>query len=318
MVQQSSQSDSLQVGSVQHLNIPSAAAITQAIREVYGVASGPIPLHAPVFEGRERDYVLETIESTFVSSVGAFVDRFESMLQEQTGARHAIAMVNGTTALQLALLVAGVKPGEFVITQSLSFAATSNAIAHASGMPIFIDVEESTLGMSPDALREFLAASCERVSGGCRFKATGDRVAACVPMHTFGMPCRIEEIADICTEWGIALVEDAAEAQGSWHRGRHCGTTGLVGTLSFNGNKTITTGGGGAILTNDAEIARHAKHLSTTAKRPHRWQFYHDEIGYNFRMPNINAALGCAQLERLSTFLAFKRDLASRYRDRFA
>jgi aminotransferase in exopolysaccharide biosynthesis len=266
-----------------------------------------------VFAGNERAYVQSTIESTFVSSVGAYVNQFERMLAEFTGAKHVIATTNGTTALHMSLLLAGVRPGDLVITQSLSFVATANAIAHASAVPAFVDVELDTLGMSPDALQAFLERECERTDSGTRHLASGQRVSACVPMHSFGFPCRIDEIAEICARWGLALVEDAAEALGSWRGARHCGTTGQLGTLSFNGNKICTTGGGGAIMTNDADIAKRARHLTTTAKVPHRWRFEHDEVGYNFRLPNLNAALGCAQLEQLGDFLAFKRALAQRY-----
>jgi aminotransferase in exopolysaccharide biosynthesis len=290
--------------------------VLRIVREVYG-EHGPLPLHAPVFAGNEKAYVCETIESTFVSSVGAYVDRFERMLVEITGAKHVIATTNGTTALHMALLLARVAQGEIVVTQSLSFVATANAIAHAGAIPAFVDVEAMTLGMSPDALDAFLRHNCERVGGTTRHRESGRRVAACVPMHAFGFPCRIDEIGAICSDWGIALVEDAAEALGSRRGTHHCGTTGQLGTLSFNGNKLCTTGGGGAIMTNDAEIARRAKHLTTTAKLAHRWRFAHDEVGYNFRLPNLNAALGCAQLERLDSFLAFKRDLAARYREAF-
>ncbi|WP_118182354.1 LegC family aminotransferase [Paraburkholderia phosphatilytica] len=287
--------------------------IIRIVRDAYGGADGPLPLHAPIFAGNELAYVQATIESTFVSSVGAYVDQFERMLVEITGAAHVIATTNGTTALQMALLLAGVEPGDLVITQSLSFVATANAIAHASATPAFVDVEMTTLGMSPDALRDFFECDCERVAGGVRHRASGRRVAACVPMHAFGFPCRIDEIARLCAQWRVALVEDAAEALGSWRGARHCGTAGLLGTLSFNGNKVCTTGGGGAILTHDALIAKRAKHLTTTAKIPHRWRFEHNAIGYNFRLPNLNAALGCAQLEQLDAFLAFKRALAQRY-----
>ncbi|WP_322103816.1 LegC family aminotransferase [Paraburkholderia sp. J41] len=290
--------------------------ILRIVRETYG-GSGPLPLHAPVFGGNERAYVQATIDSTFVSSVGAYVDQFEHMLAAFTGARHVVATSNGTTALHMALLLADVRPGDLVVTQSLSFVATANAIAHASAAPAFVDVEIGTLGMSPDALRAFLESECDRTEGGTRHRASGRRVSACVPMHSFGFPCRIDEIAGICARWNLALVEDAAEALGSWRDARHCGTTGLLGTLSFNGNKICTTGGGGAIMTNDAGLAKRARHLTTTAKVPHRWRFEHDEIGYNFRLPNLNAALGCAQLERLEDFLAFKRGLAQRYGEAF-
>ncbi|SAL06119.1 perosamine synthetase [Caballeronia calidae] len=290
--------------------------VLRIIRKVYG-SNGPLALHAPVFTGNERAYVQSTIESTFVSSVGAYVDQFEHMLADLTGAKHVIATTNGTTALHMALLLSDVLPGDLVVTQSLSFVATANAIAHAFAVPAFVDVDIATLGMSPDALRLFLERECERTDGGARHRASGRRVSACVPMHSFGFPCRIDEITEICARWGLALVEDAAEALGSWHGTRHCGTTGRLGTLSFNGNKICTTGGGGAIMTNDPALAKRAKHLTTTAKIPHRWRFEHDAIGYNFRLPNLNAALGCAQLEQLDDFVAFKRALAQRYRTAF-
>lgn len=292
------------------------SSILQVIRDVTG-SDGPVPLHAPIFDGNESAYVQATIESTFVSSVGAYVDQFENMLRDITGASHVIATSNGTTALQMALLLAGVTPGDLVVTQSLSFVATANSIAHANAFPAFVDVDETTLGMSPDALLAFLQQECELSSDGTRHRASGRRVAACSPMHAFGLPCRIEEIVAICADWRIPVVEDAAEALGSRIGARHCGTFGLLGTLSFNGNKICTTGGGGAIMTNDAALAKRAKHLTTTAKVPHRWRFEHDEIGYNFRLPNLNAALGCAQLEQLDHFVAFKRNLASRYKAAF-
>ncbi|MGI4814678.1 MAG: LegC family aminotransferase [Janthinobacterium lividum] len=293
-----------------------AADVLQIVQQVYG-SKGPLPLHAPVFAGNESAYVQSTIESTFVSTVGTYVDQFEQMLTEFTGAKHVIATTNGTTALHMALLLANVKPGDLVITQSLSFAATANAIVHASAMPAFVDVDALTFGMSPDALREFLERECERVEGSVRHRSSGRRVSACVPMHSFGFPCRIEEIARVSADWNLMLIEDAAEALGSWIGDRHCGTIGHLGTLSFNGNKVVTSGGGGAIMTNDPAIAKLAKHLTTTAKVSHRWRFEHDAIGYNFRLPNLNAALGCAQLEQLGDFIRFKRDLAERYRTAF-
>lgn len=296
---------------------PTPDQIVNVIREVYGVADGDIPLHAPVFGGNESAYVQQTIASTFVSSVGAYVSRFEDMLKECTGAAHAIATVNGTTALQMALILAGVQHGDMIVTQSLSFVATANAARHAGAEPAFVDVDSDTLGMSPAALRRFLETECKPVEGHCRHIASGKRIAACVPMHSFGLPCNLLEIMAVCAEWNIPLVEDAAESLGSEYQGRACGTFGLVSSLSFNGNKIVTTGGGGAILTSNPDIARRARHLTTTAKQPHRWRFTHDEVGYNFRMPNINAALGCAQLERLPEFVTYKRDLADRYRRRF-
>ena len=289
-----------------------------AIRAANGCPEGFLPLHAPVFAGKEREYVLDAIDSTFVSSVGGYVDRFEDMLREATGAGQAVACVNGTAALQVALILAGVRPGDLVVTQALSFAATANAIRHAGGEPVFLDVEADTLGLSPDSLRDFLQKECETAGGACRHKASGRRVAASVPVHIFGFPGRIDSICSIGAEWGLPVVEDAAEALGSAYQGKHCGSFGRLGILSFNGNKIVTTGGGGAILTPDRELGQRAKHLTTTAKRPHRWEFRHDELAWNYRLPNINAALGCAQLERLGAFVAWKRNLAARYEALFA
>jgi len=272
-----------------------------------------IALHEPRFRGNEKRYVNDAIDSTFVSSVGEYVTRFEAMLQDITGAHYAVAVVNGTAALHMALLLANVKPGDLVLTQALSFVATANAITHANAEPVFLDIEKNTLGLDPDSLQLFLNANAEKRNKACFDKATGRRYAACVPMHTFGHPCRIETVLDICDEYGIPVVEDAAEALGSlWHE-RHCGTFGFMGVLSFNGNKIITTGGGGAIITNDEAVAIRAKHLTTTAKKPHPWLFEHDEIAYNYRMPNLNAALGCAQLEQLDGFIENKRVLAKEY-----
>jgi perosamine synthetase len=293
--------------------------IISAIRKLFGEDSAFIPLHAPYFGGNERKYVLDTIDSTFVSSVGAYVNRFEEMMAEITGARFAIATVNGTVALQIALLLAGVTPQSEVITQPLTFVATANAIIHAGGVPVFVDVDLDTMGLSPAALASFLNEFGELNSNGtCINKLTGRRIAACVPMHTFGFPSRIDEISVICKKYNIALVEDAAESLGSYYKGKHTGTFGLLGTFSFNGNKTVTCGGGGAIITNDETIAKHAKHLTTTAKVPHAWEFVHDETGYNYRMPNLNAALACAQLEQLEAILKNKRGLAEEYDKLFA
>lgn len=288
------------------------------IRRVNGRPEGGLPLHAPIFCGAERKYVLDVIDSTYVSSVGRYVDRFERMLEEITGAARAVACVNGTAALEMCLILAGVKAGDLVLTQAISFVATANAVAHLGAEPVFLDIAPDTLGLSPKAVAAFLQTYCEPAAGGCRHKATGKRVAACVPMHTFGLPCRIESLTEICKAWGIPLVEDAAEAVGSTVGGRHCGTFGMLGALSFNGNKIITTGGGGAILTNDAELGKRAKHLTTTAKIPHKWLYQHDQVGWNFRMPNLNAALGCAQLEMLPTFLQEKRARAAAYARLFA
>lgn len=287
------------------------------IRSVFQNENEFIPLHAPHFGGNEKKYLLDTIDSTFVSSVGAYVNKFEEMMAAVTGAKYAIATTNGTTALQLALIVAGVKPGDEVITQPVTFVATANAIAHCSAVPVFVDVDKDTMGMSPQALKAFLQTHAELKNGAAYNKTTGKRIAACVPMHTFGFPCRIDEIAETCNEYNIALVEDAAESLGSSYKGKHTGTFGLLGTFSFNGNKTVTCGGGGAIVTNDEKLAAHAKHLSTTAKVPHAWEFVHDEVGYNYRMPNLNAAVACAQLEQLDEILDNKRVLTAIYNDYF-
>ncbi len=288
------------------------------IRETFKEPEAFIPLHAPYFGGNEKKYLLDTIDSTFVSSVGAYVNRFEEMMQEITGAKYAIATTNGTTALHLALIVAGVKRDEEVITQPLTFVATANAITHAQGIPVFVDVDKDTMGLSPKALEDFLAANAEVKDGVCMNKVTGRRIAACVPMHTFGFPCRIDEIAAICERYHIVMVEDAAESLGTYYKGKHTGNFGVLAAFSFNGNKTVTCGGGGAIITNDEKLAQHAKHLSTTAKIPHPYEFVHDEVGYNYRMPNLNAAVACAQLEQLQQILDNKHELANTYKNYFA
>ena len=287
-------------------------ALIRFVREQYGTDDF-IPLHAPVFPGREREYVLQTIDSTFVSSVGTFVDRFERDMETYTGAQRAVATVNGTAALHAALLLAGVKPGELVVTQSLTFVATCNAIAYCHAEPVFVDVDRDTLGLSPSALEAWLDASARLDADGmCRLKQDGRLVRACLPMHTFGHPVHLDRLVDVCRRWNLALVEDAAESLGSLYHGKHTGTFGLLGTLSFNGNKILTTGGGGMILA-DAALGARAKHLTTTAKKPHPYEFVHDEVGYNYRLPNLNAALGCAQLEQLDRFVESKRALAERY-----
>lgn len=293
--------------------------IVRKIRELFRRPEGFIPLHAPHFGGNEKAYVLDTLDSTFVSSVGAYVNRFEELMQEITGAKHAIATTNGTTALHLALLVAGVRPGDEVITQPLTFVATANAIAHAGAQPVFVDVDKDTMGLSAEALQTFLNAHATVDDGGhCVNKSTGRRIAACLPMHSFGFPLRIDAIKTVCAAYNIPVVEDAAESLGSWYGGRHTGTFGLLGTFSFNGNKTVTCGGGGAIITNDDALAQRTKHLSTTAKQPHAWEFFHDAVAYNYRLPNLNAALACAQLERLEAILENKRQLASAYNEFFS
>jgi perosamine synthetase len=278
-----------------------------------------IPLHEPLFIGNERKYLIDAIDSTFVSSVGAYVNRFEEMMIEITGAKHAIAIVNGTNALHMALLLADVTREDEVICQALTFIATANAISYIGAIPVFVDVDKDTLGLSPEALKLFLQNHAEKKADGFTYnKLTGKKIAACVPMHTFGLPCRIDEIADICNDWNIVLVEDAAESLGSYYKGKHTGVFGKVGIFSFNGNKTVTCGGGGALVTNDDELAKKAKHLTTQAKVPHKWEFVHDEIGYNYRMPNLNAALACAQLEQLAPFVENKRELAEKYKRFFA
>ncbi len=275
---------------------------------------GFITLHEPVFNGNEKKYVNETIETTFVSSVGPFVMQFEQMMCDITGAKHAIAIVNGTSALHMALILSDVEDGDEVLSQSLTFIATCNAISYLKASPVFLDVDLDTLGMSPESLSNFLNKNAEVKSNGFAYnKTTGKRIKACVPMHTFGFPCRIDEIASICSKWNITLIEDAAESIGSYYKGKHTGTFGNIGTFSFNGNKTVTCGGGGALITNDEQIAAKAKHLTTQAKVPHKWAFIHDQIGYNYRMPNINAALACAQLEQLEAFVENKRHLAELY-----
>ncbi|MBK8892450.1 MAG: LegC family aminotransferase [Dechloromonas sp.] len=292
-------------------------ALIRFVREQYRT-NDFIPLHAPVFKGRERDYVVDTIESTFVSSVGAYVDRFESDMAAYTACGKAVAVVNGTAALHIALLLAGVKPGDLVITQSLTFVATCNAISYCNAEPVFVDVDRHTLGLSPKSLEAWLTDNAHvDPDGVCRAKADKRVLRACVPMHTFGHPVELDLLVSVCKRWSITLVEDAAESLGSFYKGRHTGTFGALGTLSFNGNKIMTTGGGGMILTDQA-LGQRAKHLTTTAKRPHPFEFFHDEVGFNYRLPNLNAALGCAQLEQLETFILAKRELASRYAGHFA
>ncbi len=289
------------------------------IRELYRQPEGFIPLHAPVFNGNEKKYLEECIDSTFVSSVGKFVDEFEIKMAAYTGAKKAVVCVNGTNALHLALKMVGVERDTEVITQPLTFIATANAIAYCDAHPVFLDVDMDTMGLSPSALKEWLTKSTIQQFNNSTNKpetinkTTGRRISACVPMHTFGHPCKIDEIAELCKIYNIPLVEDAAESLGSYYKGQHTGTFGEIGVLSFNGNKILTTGGGGMLLFQDEEMAKHAKHLTTQAKVPHAWEFAHDEIGYNYRMPNINAALGLAQLEQLPGFVQNKRDIAKKY-----
>ena len=286
------------------------------IKDLYGNQDF-VPLSVPKFIGNEKKYLNECIDTTFVSSVGAFVDRFEKDMAAYTGAKRAVVCVSGTNALHMAMMLAGVERDDEVLTQALTFIATCNAIAYIGAHPVFLDVDKSTMGLSPDAVKEWLIKNADIRNGQCYDKNTNRRVKACVPMHTFGHPVRIEELAAICAEWHIELVEDAAESIGSKYKGIHTGLFGKVGALSFNGNKTITTGGGGMLLFMDEELGTLAKHLTTQAKVPHRWEFKHDHIGYNYRMPNINAALGCAQLEHLDEFIADKRETAKAYAELF-
>lgn len=284
------------------------------LNQVLGKPDEVIFLHEPEFFGNEWQYVKECIDTGWVSSVGKYVDEFERRLAEFTGARHAVAVVNGTAAQHIALQLAGVRPGEEVIVPSLSFVATANAVMHCGAVPHFVDSNKSTLGMDPEALSAYLKTVTDRTAGKLRNASTGRRIAAIVPMHTFGHPVDLAALLEVASRFELPVVEDAAESLGSTFNGRHTGTFGCLGVLSFNGNKIITTGGGGAILTNDPDLARHAKHLTTTAKLPHRWEFFHDEVAYNYRLPNLNAALGCAQLERLPDMLQRKRRIAEIYR----
>jgi perosamine synthetase len=292
--------------------------IIDKIRSVFGEARGIIPLHAPLFIGNEKKYLEECIDSTYVSSVGKFVDLFEEKIAQYTGSQKAVVCVNGTNALHLALKMVGVEQNDEVLTQSVTFIATANAISYCGAIPVFIDVDRDTMGLSPTALSAFLSENAEVKWDSCFNKITGKRIKACVPMHTFGHPCRIDEIIVICNKYGIEVVEDAAESIGSYYKGKQTGTFGKIGVISFNGNKTITTGGGGMLLFNDVVMAKRAKHLSTQAKIAHPWEFNHDEIGYNYRMPNINAAIGVAQLENLDLYISRKRVLAEIYRDFFS
>lgn len=276
-----------------------------------------IPLHEPRFLGNEKKYLAECIDSTFVSSVGAYVDRFEKEFASYVGSQYAIATVNGTAALHVSLVLMGVVSNDEVITQPLTFIATCNAISYCGAKPVFVDVDKETLGLSPEALKKFLDENAHIKNNQCINKITGRVIKACVPMHTFGHPCRITEIKAICDAWQIHLIEDAAESLGSYYEGKHTGTFGKVGAFSFNGNKIITSGGGGVIVTDDEVLAKRAKHITTTAKIPHKWEFVHDEIGFNYRLPNLNAALLVAQLEQVNGFLENKRALAKIYEDFF-
>jgi perosamine synthetase len=278
----------------------------------------PVPLHEPRFSGNEKKYLIDCIDTTYVSYVGEYVGRFEDAIRKFTGAKYAVAVSSGTAALHVALILAEVSPGDEVITQPLTFVATANAISYCSAQPVFVDVERSTLGLDPGKLNDFLINnSILKSDGRCYNKITGRKIAACVPMHTFGHPVRIDQIIEICQRFQIPVVEDSAEALGSFYQGQHAGTFGNLGILSFNGNKPVTTGSGGMIITNDGTLAVKAKHLTTTAKQPHRWEFVHDAVGYNYRMPNINAAVGCAQMECFAGVLENKRLTAQMYNQFF-
>lgn len=276
-----------------------------------------IALHEPYFHGNEKKYVNDCIDTTFVSSVGKYVDRFEQMTAEFAGVKHAVATMNGTAALHVALMLADVQRNDEVITQPLTFIATCNAISYVGAKPVFVDVDRDTLGMSPASLRKFFETHTTLKNGARWNKTTDRKISAVVPMHTFGHPCRIDEIAQICEEFGVILIEDSAESLGSYYKGKHTGGFGKIGVFSYNGNKTITTGGGGMVVTNDPVLARKAKHMTTTSKRPHAYEYVHDEVGFNYRLPNINAALGCAQMEVLPAILENKRQLAAKYADYF-
>lgn len=290
--------------------------VTDFVHQLFGTEE-TVPLHAPLFIGNEKKYLNECIDTTFVSSVGMFVDRFEEEMAAYTGAKKAVVCVSGTNALHMAMMLVGVERDDEVLTQALTFIATCNAISYIGAHPVFIDVDMETLGLSPKAVKAWLEKNAELKNGVCYNKKTGRRVKACIPMHTFGHPVKINELVQICNEWHLELVEDAAESIGSLYKGKHTGTFGKVGAISFNGNKTITTGGGGMLLFQDEELGKLAKHLTTQAKVPHRWAFVHDHIGYNYRMPNINAALGCAQLENLDRYVENKRETAQIYADFF-
>ncbi len=291
----------------------SQPSIVEFVRDVYQT-NDFIPLHAPTFDGNELKYVSETIKSTFVSSVGKFVDEFEQKIEAYTGSAKAVATVNGTAALHAALYMAGVRGGDFVITQALTFVATCNALHHMGAEPIFVDVSPVSLGLCPKAMDEFLTEHAIVTETGCIHKQSQRSIRAVVPMHTFGHPVEMDELINVCLKWNIKLVEDAAESLGSFYKNKHTGTLGDFGAISFNGNKIITTGGGGMVLCKTSELGAKTKHITTTAKLPHPYEFFHDEAGFNYRMPNLNAALGCAQMEVLEKYLEQKRELASRYK----
>ena len=291
--------------------------IVKFIHELFGT-EGFIPLHAPLFIGNEKKYLNECIDTTFVSSVGKFVDRFEEEVANYTGAKKAVVCVSGTNALHMAIMLAGVEQDDEVLTQALTFIATCNAISYIGAHPVFIDVDKETMGLSPVSMKNWLIKNAFIKDGACYNKNTGRRIKACIPMHTFGHPVKIDILSELCNEYHIELIEDAAESLGSFYEGKHTGTFGKIGAISFNGNKTITTGGGGMLLFQDEELGKYAKHITTQAKVPHRWEFVHDHIGYNYRMPNINAALGCAQIENLEKYVQDKRETARLYKEYFS
>lgn len=293
------------------------ASIVEFVRDTYKTDDF-IPLHSPTFGGNEKAYVMETIDSTFVSSVGKFVDEFEQKIEAFTGTAKAVATVNGTAALHAALYMAGVTAGDLLITQALTFVATCNALYHMGAQPIFVDVSPISLGLCPNAVDKYLQQHAELTEQGCYHKQTRQRIKAVVPMHTFGHPVELDELLAVCQKWQLVLVEDAAESLGSFYKGKHTGTLGDFGAISFNGNKIITTGGGGMVLCSNEAAGKHTKHVTTTAKVPHPHEFFHDEPGFNYRMPNLNAALGCAQMEVLAQYLVQKRQLAARYQALFS
>jgi len=287
--------------------------IIEFIRRAFNNKTEFIPLHEPRFIGNEKKYLNEAIDSTFVSSVGKFVDHFEDLIEKMSGTRKAVAVVNGTAALQVALQLVGVKRGDEVLTQALTFVATANAIQYNAANPVFLDVDLDTMGLSPVAVREFLEKYGELREDGCYNKVTNNKISACLPMHTFGFPVKIDELLEVCNKWNIPIIEDSAESLGSLYKGKPTGSFGKLGVYSFNGNKVITAGGGGAIITNDLPLGEKAKHITTTAKKNHPFEYFHDQLGYNFRMPNLNAALVCAQIEQLEAFIENKRNLAILY-----
>jgi len=291
--------------------------IVDFVRDYYSTDEF-IPLHEPRFDCKEKEYLLDTIDSTFVSSVGKYVDEFEERITAYSGTSRTVVVVNGTAALYAALYECGVEVGDVVITQALTFVATANAVSQLKAKCAFVDVSKDTLGMCPQALEKFLIENAELIDDVCHLKVSREKIKAVVPMHTFGHPVEIDRILEICTAWNINVVEDAAESLGSFYKDQHTGTFGRYGTVSFNGNKIITTGGGGAVLCSSTTDGEHLKYITTTAKKPHKYRFFHDEHGFNFRMPNLNAALGCAQLSKLDKFLANKRNLANEYRELFS